>query len=201
MKVTPDMSGLHKLSELSPDPTLQEAVAVLAHLVGEPAFLDPYVRPLVEQAERAEDWYVTHCYGDDSSYSLQILVLPPGSETQVHDHSSWGAFCCMVGCLSEERYERLDSGCRADHARVKMAWRRVWKREDETSTLLPSEGGIYRVGNPTGSHAISVHLYGPRIVELDGQDYDPSRDYICDRLEADARPDKSPLARTDGGGV
>jgi hypothetical protein len=31
--------------------------------------------------------------------------------------------------------------------------------------------------------AISVHLYGPRMDEVDGRDYDPSRDHVCDRLE------------------
>jgi hypothetical protein len=28
-----------------------------------------------------------------------------------------------------------------------------------------------------------VHLYGPRIGEVDGRDYDLSRDYVCDRRE------------------
>jgi predicted metal-dependent enzyme (double-stranded beta helix superfamily) len=197
MSFTPDMSGLHKLSELPPDPTLQEAIPVLARLVREPAFLDSYILPLAEQTERAEDWYVVHCDEDEGgSYSLQIFVWPPGSKTQVHDHSSWGAFCCVVGSLSEERYERLDYGCRPDHARLRMLWRRVWKREDRVSTLLPCEGGIHRVGNPTGSKAISVHLYGPRTRDVDGRDYDPSRDYVGDRRESDARTDRSPFART-----
>lgn len=31
--------------------------------------------------------------------------------------------------------------------------------------------------------AISMHLYGPRLGLLDGRDYDPSRDFVCDRLE------------------
>jgi hypothetical protein len=26
-----------------------------------------------------------------------------------------------------------------------------------------------------------VHLYGPRMGTIDGRDYDPSRDYVCDR--------------------
>jgi hypothetical protein len=28
-----------------------------------------------------------------------------------------------------------------------------------------------------------MHLYGPRLGILDGRDYDPSRDFVCDRLE------------------
>lgn len=205
MSVTPEMSQLDKLSE-TPDPTLQEAVPVLARLIREPTFLDAYVRPLVEplvqQVEQAEGWHLAHCYdAKGGSCSLQIFVWPPGSKTKVHDHSSWGAFCCVVGSLSEERYERLDDGFRPDHARLRMLWRRTWKREDGISTLLPCEGGIHRVGNPTGSEAISVHLYGPRIGDVDGRDYDPSRDHVCDRQGSGAPSDKNTFARTDGGGA
>ena len=199
MVITPDISELHKLSE-APEPTLQEAVPVLARLVRERSFLDTFIQPLMEQTERTEDWHLAYCCeGEDGSCSLQVFVWPPGSETRVHDHSSWGAFCCVVGSLSEERYERLDQGFKPDHARLRMLWRRAWKREDGISTLLPCEGGIHQIGNPTRSKAISVHLYGPRTGDVDGRDYDPSRDYVCDRRESDVRPDKSPPARTDGG--
>lgn len=191
-----------KLSELSSEATLQEAVPALDHLVRDPAFLDSHILPLMKQAERADDWYLAGCYdGKDSFYSLQIFVWPPGSKTKVHDHSSWGAFCCVIGCLSEERYERLDHGFRPNHARLRMVWRRAWKRGDGISTLLPYEGGTHRVGNATDRCAISVHLYGPRTGDLDGRDYDPSRDYVCDRRESDVQLDKSSPARTDRGGA
>jgi hypothetical protein len=39
------------------------------------------------------------------------------------------------------------------------------------------------VGNPGSEVAISVHLYGPRAGEIDGRDYDPSQNYVCDRME------------------
>ena len=44
-------------------------------------------------------------------------------------------------------------------------------------------GRFLEAGNLGSKTAISVHLYGPRIGELDGRDYDPSRDYVCDRTE------------------
>jgi hypothetical protein len=84
----------------------------------------------------------------------------------------------------EERYERLDDGSQPNHARLQKVWQLMWSREDEASTVLPYEGGIHRVGNPSESLAISMHLYGPPIGEVDGRDYDPSRDYVCDRLVA-----------------
>ncbi len=173
------------LSVLPPEMALREAVLVLYRLVEDPAFLDSHVLPLLEEAGRADDWYVA--YRDDSpdsSFSLQVFVWPPGTGTRIHDHSSWGAFCCVVGSVLEERYERDDDGSVPDFARLRKLWRLEWKREDGISTVLPYEWGIHQVGNPMEKPAISVHLYGPRLGEIDGRDYDPSQNYVCDRPEA-----------------
>jgi predicted metal-dependent enzyme (double-stranded beta helix superfamily) len=180
----PDTSKLEKLSNLPAELALQKAVPFLAHLVRDPAFLDEYVLPLLKEAGRTEDWYVAHRYdAQDGSYSLQIFVWPAGTRTQIHDHTSWGAYCCAVGSVLEERYERLDDGSHLNHARLKKVWELSWSTQDGVSTVLPYDEGIHRVGNLGNKTAISVHLYGPRIGELDGRDYDPSRDYVCDRTE------------------
>jgi predicted metal-dependent enzyme (double-stranded beta helix superfamily) len=180
-----DTSELQGLSALAPELALQEAAPLLTRLVRDPAFLDTQVLPLLEEAGGAEDWYVAHHYdGQDGSYSLQVFVWPPGTRTKIHDHTCWGAYCCAIGSVLEERYERLDDGLRPDHARLKKVWQLSWSKEDGASTVLPHEGGIHRVGNPGEKVSISVHLYGPRLGRLDGRDYDPSRDYVCDRVDA-----------------
>jgi predicted metal-dependent enzyme (double-stranded beta helix superfamily) len=161
---------------------LWKAIPILSDLVNDAHFLASHVLPLVE--EPAEDWYVAYRQDDPAhSCSVQVFVWPPGSATRVHDHSSWGAFCCVVGSILEERYERLDDGSLPDHACLKKLWRLEWRREDGISTLLPGDEGIHRVGNTTEEPAISVHLYGPRLGEIDGRDYDPSENYVCDRLQ------------------
>lgn len=48
--------------------------------------------------------------------------------------------------------------------------------ELENLTTLTPELALRSEGT-----AISLHLYGPRVGEIDGRDYDPSRDYVCDR--------------------
>jgi len=180
---TPYFSEQEDLSVL-PEPTLQDGILFLVRLVSDPAFLNSRVFPLLEQAELAQDWYVAHRHGSpDGSYSLQVFVWPPGSMTKIHDHSSWGAFRCAVGSLFEERYVRVDGGFKPNHAHLRMLWRRTWNERVGFSTVLPYDGGIHRVGNPTDEPAISVHLYGPRLGEIDGRDYDPSQDYVCDRRE------------------
>jgi hypothetical protein len=181
----PDIDQLERFSDLPAGLALRRAASCLAHLARDPAFLDAYVLPLLPQARRAEDWYVARRFdGPDGSHSLQIFVWPAGTRTRIHDHTSWGAYCCVAGSVLEERYERLDDGSRLNHARLKKAWQLSWSRGDGVSTVLPHDEGIHRVGNLGGETAISVHLYGPKIGAFDGRDYDTSRDYVCDRVEA-----------------
>jgi predicted metal-dependent enzyme (double-stranded beta helix superfamily) len=180
-----DATYLQRLSELPTELALQQAAPFLAHLVKDPAFFEGEIRPLLEVARGTEgDWYVAHSYGGkDHTFSLQVFVWPPNTETKIHDHSSWGVYCCAVGSVLEERYERLDDGSRLDHARLKKFRQRMWSKENGASSVLPHGGGIHRVGNPGDNVAISVHLYGPRVGEVDGRDYDLSCDYVCDRRE------------------
>jgi predicted metal-dependent enzyme (double-stranded beta helix superfamily) len=180
-----DTSQLQRLSEQPTLPALQRAAPFLVRLVRDPAFFEGDVRPLLEKArDAAGEWYVAHSFGGEGrTYSLQVFVWPPGTETKIHDHTSWGVYCCAVGSILEERYERLDDGSRLDHARLKKIRQRMWSTDDGASRVLPHDGGIHRVGNPGDEVAISVHLYGPRLGEMDGRDYDLSCDYVCDRRE------------------
>ena len=180
-----DTNQLQRLSELPTEPALEQAAPFLVQLVEDSGFFEGRIRPLLEEArDAAGDWYVAHSFGgEEHTYSLQVFVWPPGTETKIHDHSSWGVYCCAVGSIFEERYERLDDGSRLDHARLRMTRQRMWSTDDGASSVLPHDGGIHRVGNPGNEVAISVHLYGPRLGEVDGRDYDPSCDYVCDRRE------------------
>ena len=143
--------------------TLQGAVPLLCRLAKDKLFLGKHVVPLLEETTEADEWYMAHRWeGEDDSYSLEIFVWAPGTRTKIHDHSSWGAYYCVVGSVLEEHYERLDNGSRLEHARLKKIWQLSWSSEDGASTVLPGDGGTHRVGNPGGETAILVHLYGPR---------------------------------------
>lgn len=182
--LAPHADRLRRLSKLSPEWALPQAAHFLSRLVKDPGFLECEVRPLLEEATGAAEWYVARSHDDEEgSYSLQIFVWPPGSRTRIHDHSSWGAYCCAAGSVSEERYARLDDGSVFEHARLKKVWQLHWSSTDGASTVHPGDGGIHRVGNLGSEGAVSVHLYGPRNGEIDGRDYDPSREYVCDRRD------------------
>jgi predicted metal-dependent enzyme (double-stranded beta helix superfamily) len=182
--LTPDTNELREIAMLPTASALPRAARFLADLVKDAGFLQDEILPLLKKAQGARDWYVARQYeGEDGSYSLKIFLWPAGTGTMIHDHSSWGAYACALGTVLEERYDRTDDGSRAEHARLKMAWQLSWGPHDGASTVLPGDGGIHRVGNTGEQTAVSVHLYGPRLEAVDGRDYDPSRDYVCDRLE------------------
>lgn len=176
-------SELQDLSALPTQQALPRAAAFLADLVRDRSFLRSHVLPVLEEARDAERWYVARRWdAPDKSFSLQMFVWPAGTRTMIHDHSSWGAYVCAAGTVLEERYDRIDDGTLEEHARLDKAWQLWWSPGDGASTVLPGDGGIHRVGNPGAGTTVSVHLYGPRQGEIDGRDYDPSRDYVCDRL-------------------
>lgn len=178
----PCVEELEAICGLPLEAALPRAADFLNGMAGDAALFESEIKPLLEESEGAEGWYVARRYeGDD--YSLQIFVWPPGTGTKIHDHSSWGVYRCVAGTVLEQRYERLDDGSRPDHARLRRLWSLSWNPEDGSSAVRPGDGGIHSVGNPFAETAISVHLYGPRMGEVDGRDYDPSRDYVCDRLE------------------
>ena len=180
-----DESQLEALAALPLEFALREAVTYLVRLADNPAFLNAHVLPLLQEARTFKDWYVAYsCDVQDESYSLQVFSWPPGSRTQIHDHISWGAYRCVVGSVLEERYERLDDGSQLGYARLKKIWQLWWSGEDGASTVLPHEGDIHRVGNSSESPAISMPPYGTPIGEVDGRDYDPSQNFVCDRSVA-----------------
>ena len=135
------------------------------------------------EAQKETGTWLIVTKGKDHSFSLQVFVWPPSTETRIYDHSSCEVYCCAVGSVREERYERLDDGSRSDHAHLTKIRQLMRSREDGAWSVLPHDRGIHRVGNPGDNVAISVHLYGPRLEEPDGRDYELSCDYVCDRQE------------------
>jgi hypothetical protein len=99
--------------------------------------------------------------------------MPPGGPTPVPWYHPRGALRAPGRWISR------------GHARLKKSRNRAWNEGDGASTVLPYDGGIHRISNLGEETAVSVHLYGPWASSTDGRDYDPSRDYVCDRWQDD----------------
>jgi 3-mercaptopropionate dioxygenase len=87
----------------------------------------------------------------DRSLSLFALVVPPGSQTPIHDHLAWGLVGLYRGTQDEEIYARGADG----------ALERVEARPlapGDFYALLPPRDDIHRVRTTSPETSVSLHL-------------------------------------------
>lgn len=180
------MSTMERMWAEIPQMTLDAARGFLKHITRDPQFALTHILPHALSHVRSAEPIIVATYGArEATTCLQVFVWPVGASTPIHDHTAWGAYQCVLGSLREERYIRVDENRTADVARLRKEWQRHWYPEDGASTVGMYDSGIHRVMNLSRKLAISVHMYGPRSGALDGRDYDPRRNYVCDRIEGD----------------
>jgi predicted metal-dependent enzyme (double-stranded beta helix superfamily) len=86
----------------------------------------------------------------DGSLSLFSLVVPPGSETPVHDHLAWGLVGLYRGTQEEEIFARRDDV-------LELAERRSLE-PGSFYALLPPREDIHRVRTTSDETSVSIHL-------------------------------------------
>jgi len=77
-------------------------------------------------------------------------VVPPGSETPIHDHLAWGLVGLYRGTQDEELYARRDR-------RLELAERRALVPGD-FYVLIPPRDDIHRVRTTSDETSVSIHL-------------------------------------------
>jgi predicted metal-dependent enzyme (double-stranded beta helix superfamily) len=87
---------------------------------------------------------------EDGSLSLFSLVVPPGSETPIHDHLAWGLVGLYRGEQDEEIYARRDGA-------LELVERRALAPGD-FYVLLPPRDDIHRVRATSAETSVSIHL-------------------------------------------
>jgi predicted metal-dependent enzyme (double-stranded beta helix superfamily) len=111
----------------------------------------------------------------DRSLSLFSLVVPPGSETPVHDHLAWGYVGLYRGEQLETVYERQNVDASAHHAdppptlephhhelpeeRVVLTVAKINELQPGSFyKLLPPDGDIHSVKTTSAEASVSIHL-------------------------------------------
>jgi predicted metal-dependent enzyme (double-stranded beta helix superfamily) len=86
----------------------------------------------------------------DGSLSLFSLVVPPGSETPIHDHLAWGLVGLYSGTQDEEIFAR-------PHDELELVERRSLEPGD-FYVLIPPRDDIHRVRTTSAETSVSLHL-------------------------------------------
>ncbi len=94
---------------------------------------------------------------EDGSLCLFSLVIPPGSQTPIHDHLAWGLIGVYRGVQDETVYRRTDDGRDESNATLEIA-RQQTVRHGEFYTLLPPLDDIHYVKTVSDTPSISIHL-------------------------------------------
>jgi predicted metal-dependent enzyme (double-stranded beta helix superfamily) len=86
----------------------------------------------------------------DRSLSLFSLVVPPGSETPVHDHLAWGLVGLYQGTQDEDIYAERDGSLQLVESRALAP--------GDFYELIPPRDDIHRVRTTSAETSVSIHL-------------------------------------------
>jgi predicted metal-dependent enzyme (double-stranded beta helix superfamily) len=93
----------------------------------------------------------------DGSLCLFSLVIPPASQTPVHDHLAWGLVGIYRGAQDETIYRRVDDGREDGRARLAVQQQQRLQA-GEFYALLPPKDDIHYVKTVSDVPSISIHL-------------------------------------------
>jgi predicted metal-dependent enzyme (double-stranded beta helix superfamily) len=135
----------------SPEQACERLQPGFADLLADPDWL-----PARYQADAPESgmgggigqWLLYHA--GDGSLSLFSLVVPPGSQTPIHDHLAWGLVGLYRGTQDEEVYARRGGALERVERRS--------LRPGDFYVLIPPRDDIHRVRTTSAETSVSIHL-------------------------------------------
>jgi 3-mercaptopropionate dioxygenase len=122
-----------------------------AALLADPAWLPAeYRRPAPESGMGGGIGQFLLHRTADGALSIFALVIPPGSQTPVHDHLAWGLVGLYQGEQDEEIFARRDDA-------LALVERRSLRPGDFYS-LIPPADDIHRVRTTSADTSVSIHV-------------------------------------------
>ena len=146
-----DGAGIAIAGASSPESACEAIKPRFAELLSDPDWLPAQFRTAVEDSGMGGgigQWLLYRA--GDGSLSLFSLVVPPGSETPIHDHLAWGLVGLYRGTQEEEIYtQRQDA--------LELVERRSLGAGD-FYVLIPPRDDIHRVRTTSEETSVSIHL-------------------------------------------
>ena len=135
----------------SPDAACEAIRPRFAELLRDPGWLPPEYQAAAPESGMGGgigQWLLYRA--GDGSLSLFSLVVPPGSETPIHDHLAWGLVGVYRGTQDEEIYAERNG-------RLELVERRAL-RPGDFYVLIPPRDDIHRVRTTSDETSVSIHL-------------------------------------------
>ena len=114
----------------------------------------------------------------DYGFVIIVLVWPPGHETPIHDHGTWGIELVLQGELTVTQY----SEC----AVKPLACREQRLAKGSILSHCPPDHDIHAVANCSNALAASMHIYGSELTE--NRQFVEGQGYVECQLDFDRQP-------------
>jgi 3-mercaptopropionate dioxygenase len=135
----------------SPEHACDAIRAEFGHLLADPEWLPPQYRAPVPESGMGGgigQWLLYRA--GDGSLSLFSLVVPPGTETPIHDHLAWGLVGLYRGTQDEEIFAHRNGALELVEQRP--------LRPGDFYALIPPTEDIHRVRTTSPETSVSIHL-------------------------------------------
>jgi 3-mercaptopropionate dioxygenase len=147
------LTGVHEAiaAAESPDAACESIRPRFAELLRNPEWLpSEYQAPAPESGMGGGigQWLLYRA--GDGALSLFSLVVPPGSETPIHDHLAWGLVGLYRGTQDEEIYAERDGALELVEQRALLP--------GDFYVLIPPTDDIHRVRTTSAETSVSIHL-------------------------------------------
>jgi len=104
----------------------------------------------------------------DGAFSLRMFIWSPEADCYIHDHNAYGMIISWWGKVSVESYLRVNKDALEEDAVLQLKSKQILE-VCQTSLVKPyTEDGIHRVCCGEGEIALSLSVYGRRIL---GREY------------------------------
>jgi predicted metal-dependent enzyme (double-stranded beta helix superfamily) len=146
-----DVVQMNMASASSPESACEVIKPRFSELLSDPDWLPAQYRAAVEDSGMGGgigQWLLYRA--GDGSLSLFSLVVPPGSETPIHDHLAWGLVGLYRGTQDEEIYTHRQGA-------LELVGRRSLGPGD-FYVLIPPRDDIHRVRTTSAETSVSIHL-------------------------------------------
>ena len=158
---------------------IEQVKPIVAKWVADPSWLPDDIK----KAKTEEDDHIIYI-GEEGKLMVLVVVWPTNNESNVHDHLTWGVVGTVQGIEENHAWQRLDDGLKKGFAEIKRA-----------GNIVSTPGHVFSMNDdiihsvvssdPSGEHAVSLHVYGRDLTTTGRRKYDPIKKTVQPMLGID----------------
>lgn len=139
------------------DAILKTVIQGMQKLLSNPDLLDPDFVGALKAGHTDGRVYTS----PEQGFFVQVFAWPPGVETPVHDHNTWGVMGILENQLAVTEYQMLPTDTEGQFQLKELD--RFNAGPGAIVYVSMPDAEIHHIRNPTEAYSFSVHIYGAEL--------------------------------------